>query len=110
MPKPLPIGVDDFKKIITDSYYYIDKSALIKDLLEVKAEVTLIPRPRRFGKTINMTMLKYFFEKQEEGASNRQLFDGLEIAKHADCIPGSIQSSILPSRTLKIAGKSVMTN
>ena len=86
MPKPLPIGVDDFKKIITDGYYYVDKSLLIKELLDVKAEITLIPRPRRFGKTLNMSMLKYFFEKEasQTGHSNLQLFDGLQIAKHPE--------------------------
>jgi hypothetical protein len=50
--KPLPIGLDDFEKVITGGYHYADKSLLIKELLTAKAEVTLIPRPRRFGKTL----------------------------------------------------------
>lgn len=61
--KRLPIGVDDFKKLITENYYYIDKTLFIKELLDLGSVATLIPRPRRFGKTLNMSMLKYFFEK-----------------------------------------------
>ena len=63
--KPLPIGIDDFKKLIDKKYYYVDKTLLIKELLDKKAEVTLFTRPRRFGKTLNMSMLQYFFEKTE---------------------------------------------
>ena len=55
--KPLPIGVDDFKKLIDKGYYFVDKSLYIKDLLDMQSEVTLITRPRRFGKTLNMSML-----------------------------------------------------
>ena len=65
IPKTLPIGIDDFKKIIVEDYYFIDKTEMIKDLLTYKTEVTLITRPRRFGKTLNMSMLRYFFEKTE---------------------------------------------
>jgi hypothetical protein len=64
--KKIPIGVSDFKKLISEQYYFIDKSLLIKEILEDGSEVVLLPRPRRFGKTINMSMLKYFFEKTEE--------------------------------------------
>ena len=59
--KPLPIGVDDFKKLIDENYYYVDKTLLIKELLDNKGEVNLFTRPRRFGKTLNMSMLQYFF-------------------------------------------------
>lgn len=62
--KPLPIGVDNFEKLINNDYYYIDKTLLIKELLDNKTAVTLFTRPRRFGKTLNMSMLKYFFEKE----------------------------------------------
>jgi len=75
--KPLPIGVDDFKKLIDENYYYVDKTLLIKELLDNKGEVNLFTRPRRFGKTLNMSMLQYFFEKTEE--DNSYLFNGLEI-------------------------------
>ena len=60
--KPLPIGVDNFEKLITKGYYYVDKTAFIKDLLDMKGDVNLFTRPRRFGKTLNMSMLQYFFE------------------------------------------------
>ena len=75
--KPLPIGVDDFKKLIDENYYYVDKTLLIKELLDNKGEVNLFTRPRRFGKTLNMSMLQYFFEKTEE--DNSYLFNGLKI-------------------------------
>ena len=77
--KPLPIGVDDFKKIITDGYYYVDKTLLIKEIIDKKGEVSLFTRPRRFGKTLNLSMLRYFFELPGSGTDPKQLFDGLKI-------------------------------
>jgi len=59
--KPLPIGIDDFKTIIEEDYYYADKTKMIETLLDDGAKVTLFTRPRRFGKTLNMSMLNYFF-------------------------------------------------
>src|SRR3989304_2921796 len=82
MLKTLPIGVDDFKKIITEDYYYVDKTLLIKEVLDSKVSATLITRPRRFGKTLNMSMLKYFFEKVD--ASHENLFENLAISQHKD--------------------------
>ena len=76
----LPMGIEDFDRIRTDGFYYIDKTGLIRDLLENMAYVNLFTRPRRFGKTLNMSMLKYFFET----GSNRTLFDGLEISKETE--------------------------
>lgn len=76
--KPLPIGVDDFKKLITSGYYYVDKTWLIKELLDMKGEVNLFTRPRRFGKTLNLSTLRYYFEYTEE-ESQSYLFDGLKI-------------------------------
>ena len=58
----IPVGVSDFEKIRKNEYYYIDKSGLIEDLLKRTAEVTLITRPRRFGKTLGMSMLANFFD------------------------------------------------
>ncbi len=75
--KPLPIGVDDFEKLITRGYYYVDKTLLIKDLLDNKADVNLFTRPRRFGKTLNMSMLQYFFENSDK--DNSYLFENLNI-------------------------------
>lgn len=63
--KPLPIGVDDFQKLITEGYYYVDKTDMIRELLDMKGEVNLFTRPRRFGKTLNISMLRYFFERRE---------------------------------------------
>ena len=62
--RPIPIGVEFYKQMIEDGYYYIDKTLLIKDILEQKSMVTLFTRPRRFGKTLSQSMLKTFFEKE----------------------------------------------
>ncbi len=76
----LPIGISDFRKIRQEEKYYIDKSLLIEDIMQNSAETYLFPRPRRFGKTLNMSMLKYFYDVQ--GAEeNAKLFDGLAIQK-----------------------------
>ncbi len=64
--KPLPIGISDFKTIIEGGYAYADKTLFVQELLEKGTNVALIPRPRRFGKTLNLSMLRYFFEKSEE--------------------------------------------
>ena len=80
--KPLPIGVDDFEKLITNGYYYVDKTLLIKELLDKKGEVNLFTRPRRFGKTLGLSMIRCFFENMgsDEGdAADRNLFKGLGI-------------------------------
>jgi hypothetical protein len=75
--KPLPIGISDFKTIIEDGYAYADKTLLVQELLEKGTHVALIPRPRRFGKTLNLSMLRYFFEKSEEDTGH--LFQNLAI-------------------------------
>ena len=77
--RPLPIGISDFKTVIEENYYYVDKTDMIGDILDDRAMVTLFTRPRRFGKTLNMSMMKYFFgiENTEE---NKKLFDGLAIS------------------------------
>jgi len=77
--QPLPIGISDFKTIIEGGYAYADKSLLVQELLEKGTSVALIPRPRRFGKTLNLSMLRYFFEKSEENRG--QLFHNLAIWK-----------------------------
>ena len=78
--KKIPIGVDDFKKLIENNAYYIDKTKFIADILDDAAEVKLFTRPRRFGKTLNMSTLKYFFDIQNAN-KNRKLFNGLDIEK-----------------------------
>ena len=65
---PLPIGITDYR-VASSEYYYVDKTLLIKDILDERAHVSLFTRPRRFGKTLNMDMLRMFFEKTEEDTS-----------------------------------------
>ena len=76
--KKIPIGIEDFKMLITDDYFYIDKSKFIEEILNDGALVKLFTRPRRFGKTLNMSMLKNFFDIRE-AEENRKLFDSLYI-------------------------------
>ena len=75
----IPVGIENFKELREEGYYYVDKTFLIYEILINKAKVTLFTRPRRFGKTLNMSMLKYFFniENKEE---NRKLFENLKIS------------------------------
>ena len=78
--KRLAIGIDDFRKIIKEDCYYVDKTKFIEAVLEDASNVKLFTRPRRFGKTLNMSMLKYFFDVRES-EENRKLFNGLDIEK-----------------------------
>ena len=82
--KPLPIGIEDFKRLIDDKYYFVDKTLMIKELIESQTIVGLFTRPRRFGKTLNMSMIQRFFEKTDE--SNAYLFDGLKISEYPECM------------------------
>ena len=75
--RKLPVGIENFEEIRTEGFYYVDKTGLIRDLLNNWGKVNLFTRPRRFGKTLNMSMLKSFFEI----GSNRTLFDGLAISR-----------------------------
>lgn len=78
--KILPLGIENFEKMIQEDYYYIDKTGLITELLKNQSEVTLFTRPRRFGKSLNMSMLKSFFSVH----SNKRLFDGLQVAQEKE--------------------------
>ena len=78
MKLSLPIGIEDFKEVRKDGYYYVDKTALIEQVLEKRSKVTLFTRPRRFGKSLNMSMLKNFFEIGTDAA----LFEELHISKN----------------------------
>ena len=80
MLKKIPVGIEDFKEIITKDYYYIDKTKLIEELLLEGSRVTLFTRPRRFGKTLNMSMLRYFFDIKN-AENNKNLFKDLHIEK-----------------------------
>ena len=76
--KKIPIGIEDFKEIRIENYYYIDKTKFIEEILNDGAKVKLFCRPRRFGKTLNMSTLKYFFDIKE-AEENRKLFNNLYI-------------------------------
>lgn len=81
--KALPVGVDNFEKLVTRDYYFVDKTNFIKDLLEIRGDVNLFTRPRRFGKTLNLSMLQYFFEDIRDNDGRKidhtGLFEGLNI-------------------------------
>lgn len=77
----IPVGISNFEKIRNNGFYYVDKTGLIEELLKTEAEVTLIIRPRRFGKTLGMSMLESFFDIRK---NSRKLFEGLEIARQSE--------------------------
>ncbi len=86
--KRIRIGTDDFAKIRSESGYFVDKSPLIREVLD-GSDVLLLPRPRRFGKTLNLSMLRYFFERvdgEEKQAQRRAMFDNLQIADDAEAM------------------------
>ena len=103
MAKNIALGVDNFKDIIDDDCAFVDKTLLIKEFFQSGTKVTLVPRPRRFGKTMNLSMLRYFCEKQYQENRNRRafphacvppnppteishkyLFDGLKVSQHPE--------------------------
>ena len=93
----LPIGIEDFKKMRTEGFYYVDKTGLITELLDNWGEVNLFTRPRRFGKSLNMSMLKYFFEY----GCDSSLFEGLAIAEERDLCEKYMGKFPVVSITLK---------
>ncbi|MCI8832358.1 MAG: AAA family ATPase, partial [Lachnospiraceae bacterium] len=78
--KKFPIGIESFEEIRKEGFYYVDKTGLLRDLLDNWGKVNLFTRPRRFGKTLNMSMLKCFFEI----GADKTLFDGLAISRETD--------------------------
>jgi len=76
--KAVPVGIEDFERIINEDYCYVDKTMLIEELLINRAPVTLFTKPRRFGKTLNMSMIRYFFDVKNK-KENRKLFENLKI-------------------------------
>lgn len=80
MKRHLPIGISDFKEVIEENYYYFDKTGFIEDLFNERSKIKLFTRPRRFGKTLNISMLKYFFDVRNKD-ENRKLFENLKISK-----------------------------
>lgn len=104
--KPLSIGTDDFKKLVGDGCYYVDKTLLIKEILDRKSEAALFTRPRRFGKTLNLSMLRYFFEDTGDAARNREnagLFEGMKIADAGEIYTSQMQKYPVIFLTLKSA-------
>jgi Predicted AAA-ATPase/PD-(D/E)XK nuclease superfamily len=83
----LPLGISDFKTLVEENYAYVDKTLLIQEVIEQNFQVVLIPRPRRFGKTLNISMLRYFFEKT--ASSHQYLFERFQISKMSEW--GSLQ-------------------
>ena len=98
--KKIPMGIENFEEMRTQDYYYIDKTGLIKDFLENLGKVNLFTRPRRFGKTLNMSILKYFFDI----GSCSVLFDGLEISKEKELCREYMGKFPVISITLKSVG------
>ncbi|MCP4157737.1 MAG: AAA family ATPase [bacterium] len=83
-PKKIAIGEFNFKALISNNNYYVDKTLLIQEILEEPSRVLLIPRPRRYGKTLNLSMLQYFLERTDTDHSG--LFKGLAIAQNAEAM------------------------
>ncbi|WP_276949701.1 AAA family ATPase [Acetatifactor muris] len=103
--KMLPIGIESFTEICTDDFYYVDKTALIRDLLRRRGKVNLFTRPRRFGKTLNMSMLRYFFEM----GGDKTIFDGLDILKETSLCEKYMGKFPVVSISLKSANGSDYT-
>ena len=89
--KKLEQGITDFKEFISESCYFVDKTRLVAYLIDHPSKVHLITRPRRFGKTLNLSMIRYFFEASPPGGDssdpppNAPLFNGMSIAEHPRC-------------------------
>ena len=106
MKKSLPVGVENFKDIVESGYYYIDKSLFIKELLDMRGKVNLFLRPRRFGKTLNLSMLRYFYEDTGDMRKNeehRSLFQGLKIMEQGEEYTGHMGKYPVIKLTLKSA-------
>ena len=105
--RPLPIGVEDFGELIVKNYYYIDKSLFVQELLDKMGKVNLFMRPRRFGKTLALSMLKYYFEKAYDlngnPVENAHLFEGLDIMKADESVRESMGQYPVIFLTLKSA-------
>lgn len=113
MKRALPIGVDNFEDIVQNGYCYVDKTLFIKELLDLKGKVNLFTRPRRFGKTLNLSMLRYFFEdtrNEEQNARNRELFQNLKIMDAGEEYVRQMGMYPVINLTLKSAKQPVFTS
>lgn len=109
MKKALPVGVENFKDIVESGYYYIDKSLFIKELLDMKGKVNLFIRPRRFGKTLNLSMLRYYYEDTGDTKRNEEhksLFQGLKIMEQGEEYTKHMGNYPVINLTLKSAKQS----
>ncbi len=109
LEKMIPIGIESYKKMVDEDYYYVDKTLLIKEIVDSGTQVNLFTRPRRFGKTLAMSMLRTFFEdeRDEQGnkIDNRRYFDGKNIAACGEKYLSQQGKYPVISLTLKEAGK-----
>lgn len=107
MKKKIPIGYEDFREIVENNFYYVDKTPILKELLDSRGKVNLFTRPRRFGKTLNLSMIQRFFEMEmdREGnlMDNSHLFDGLKISTCGEEYLSHQQQYTVISLTLKSA-------
>ncbi len=106
MEKALPVGVENFEDIVKSGYYYVDKTMLIKELLDLKGKVNLFTRPRRFGKTLNLSMIRYFFEdtgNEERNEQNKSLFQGMKIIEAGEIYTNQMGMYPVFELTLKSA-------
>lgn len=106
MKKALPIGVDNFEKVISENYFYVDKTLLIKDLMDFKSEVNLFLRPRRFGKSLNLSMLHCFYENSWDpkiNAKYKSLFQGMKIMDAGEAYTSQMGQYCVIDLTLKSA-------
>ncbi len=111
--KALPIGIEDFKELISRNYYYVDKTDLIRELLTKKGKVNLFTRPRRFGKTLNLSMIQYFFENTDDSSLNKahqQLFQGLSVMSAGSEIGECMTGYPVISLSLKSAKQSTFAS
>lgn len=90
-----PLGISDFGVLHREGYTFVDKSLLIREILEDSAAVTLITRPRRFGKTLNLSMLHHFFSSEVRGYPTRRMFDWLAVSKDSDVMAHQGQYSVI---------------
>ena len=106
MKKALPVGVENFEDMVKSGYYYVDKTMFIKELLDLKGKVNLFTRPRRFGKTLNLSMLRYFFEDSgdiEKNHQNKELFRGMRILYAGESYTSQMGKYPVLNLTLKSA-------
>ncbi len=106
MKKALPVGIENFEDIVKSGYYYVDKTMLIKELLDLKGKVNLFTRPRRFGKTLNLSMLHYFFEDigdAKKNEENQSLFQGFKIMEQGEKYTQHMGEYLVIDLTLKSA-------